>query len=75
MNAFASIISNNLNIVMKFLTSVTIILMIPTLISSFYGMNVALPFQHSPHAFLLILGLSMLFSILGMIIFWKRELF
>ncbi len=75
MDAFASIISNNLNIVMKFLTSVTIILMIPTLISSFYGMNVALPFQRSPNAFLIILGLSMLFSVLGMIVFWKREFF
>lgn len=44
MDAFASIISNNLNIVMKFLASVTIILAIPTMISSFFGMNVDVPF-------------------------------
>ncbi|WP_374722873.1 magnesium transporter CorA family protein, partial [Peribacillus tepidiphilus] len=50
MDAFASIISNNLNIVMKFLTSITIILALPTMVASFYGMNVDLPFQHSPHA-------------------------
>ena len=43
MDAFASVISNNLNIVMKFLTSVTIVMAIPTLISSFFGMNVPLP--------------------------------
>lgn len=52
MDAFASVISNNLNIVMKFLTAVTIVLTLPTMVASFYGMNVALPFQHSPYAFL-----------------------
>ena len=51
MDAFASIISNNQNQVIKILTSVTIILSLPTLISSFYGMNVALPLQNTPHAF------------------------
>lgn len=40
MDAFASVISNNLNIVMKFLATVTIVLSIPTMIASFYGMNV-----------------------------------
>lgn len=52
MDAYASIISNNLNGVMKFLTSITIILAVPTLISSFWGMNVNLPFQHSSIGFL-----------------------
>ena len=51
MDAFASVISNNLNIVMKQLTIITIILMIPTLISSFFGMNVPNSFESSPHAF------------------------
>ena len=41
MDAFASVISNNLNIVMKVLTSVTILLTIPNIVFSFYGMNVA----------------------------------
>ena len=47
MDTFASIISNNVNNVMKFLTSVTILITIPTLVSSIYGMNIELPFQHS----------------------------
>ena len=51
MNAFASIISNNLNIVMKFLTSITIILSFPTMVASFYGMNVDIPFQHATHSY------------------------
>jgi magnesium transporter len=51
MDAFASIVSNNLNSVMKVLTSVTIILAVPTLIASVYGMNVGLPGAHSALAF------------------------
>lgn len=50
MDAYASIISNNMNIVMKFLTSFTIILTIPTMVFSFYGMNVKLPFMNTPMA-------------------------
>ncbi len=47
MDAFASIISNNLNIVMKFLASITIVMTIPTIVASIYGMNVpGLPFAH-----------------------------
>lgn len=75
MNSFASIISNNLNTVMKFLTSVTIILMLPTLIVSIYGMNVELPFQNSPHAFFLTIGISLVLSITGIIIFINRKWF
>ncbi len=52
MDAFASVISNNLNIVMRLLTSITIILTIPILLASFYGMNVKLPMAGSPYAFL-----------------------
>jgi magnesium transporter len=68
MDAFASVISNNLNIVMKRLTIVSIVLMIPTLITSFYGMNVDLPFQASLAAVWGILGLSVLASVLGAIL-------
>ena len=75
MDAFASIISNNLNIVMKMLASITIILMIPTLITSFYGMNVKLPLENSPHAYLIIILISIVLSLLGVVIFWKRECF
>ena len=63
MDAFASIISNNLNVVMKFLTSVTIILAMPTLVASIYGMNVVLPFQDSPHAFAITMFIS--FAVAG----------
>ncbi len=59
MDAFASIISNNLNIVMKLLTSITITLTIPTMIASFYGMNVDLPFQSNPYGFFFIVAISL----------------
>jgi len=55
MDAFASVISNNLNIVMKVLTSITIILMIPNIVTGFYGMNVKLPMQDHPLAFLIVI--------------------
>ncbi len=51
MDAYASIISNNQNVVLKRLSTLTIFLSIPVLIASIYGMNVPLPFQTSTHAF------------------------
>jgi len=75
MDAFASVISNNLTIVMKFLTSVTIILMLPTLVASIYGMNVELPFQHTSHAFFITIGLSFCLSSVGVLIFLKNRWF
>lgn len=62
MDAFASIISNNLNIVMKFLTSVTIVMAIPTMISSFFGMNVSLPLAGRPYSFWIIVVLAVVMS-------------
>jgi magnesium transporter len=67
MDAFASVISNNLSIVMKRLTIVSIVMMIPTLIYSFFGMNVSLPFSELPFAFVGITGASLLISVLGAI--------
>lgn len=75
MDAFASVISNNLTVVMKFLTSVTIILMIPTLIASIYGMNINLPFQRSPHAFFITMSISVALSVTGILIFIRRKWF
>ena len=75
MDAFASIISNNLNIVMKFLTSVTIILSFPTMVASIYGMNVNLPFQHSPHAFLITMSFALFLTCMTALIFWKKRYF
>ena len=73
MDAFASIISNNLNTVMKFLASVTIILSLPVLVTSFYGMNVVLPLDQSPQAYLLVLGASFLITLLFVLVFWKKD--
>lgn len=75
MDAFASIISNNLNVVIKFLTSVTIVLSLPTMIASLYGMNVGLPLQNSPYAFLLIIAACLVTSLVIVLIFWKRDWF
>ena len=64
MDAYASIISNNLNGVMKTLTSITIILAIPTMISSFWGMNVNLPLQNSPFGFIIMITISVVLTLL-----------
>ncbi|WP_313340392.1 magnesium transporter CorA family protein [Sedimentibacter sp.] len=76
MDAFASVISNNLNIVMKLLTSITILMAIPTMFSSFFGMNVMnLPFANSPYGFWIILGISVLTSGVVGFILAKKDLF
>jgi len=75
MDAYASVISNNLNIIMKFLTSVTIVLMVPTMMASFYGMNIALPFQHSASAFLGIVTVSTALALLIIFILKKQRMF
>lgn len=74
MDAFASIISNNLNGIMKFLASITIILSLPTMIASFFGMNVNLPLnEQHPLAFPFTLLLSLGISLAVAVIFWKRD--
>lgn len=73
MDAFASVISNNLNRVMRRLTIVSIVLMIPTLISSFFGMNVDLPFQNLPLAFMGIFSGSLLASVVGALLLSERR--
>ncbi len=70
---FSSIISNRLNSVMKFLTSVTIILMFPTLVASLYGMNVNLPLQNHPFAFWIILIISLVGTSIVTIYFIKKR--
>jgi len=72
METFNGIISNNLNIVMKFLTSITIILSFPTIIASIYGMNIALPIQTSPFAFYVIMIFTLFLSFLVYYIFSKK---
>jgi magnesium transporter len=68
MDAFASVISNNLNIVMKRLAIVNIVLMIPTLIYSFYGMNIDLPFANAPWATVGVMAASVLAAAVGVIL-------
>ena len=71
MDAYASIISNNLNVVMKTLTSITIILAIPTVISSFWGMNVDVPFENMPYAFGIIAIIAIVITLLTS--FWLNK--
>ena len=71
MDAYASIISNNLNGVMKFLTSITIVLAIPTMISSFWGMNVDLPFQMSKFGFPIMLLISIVLTLI--VTWWLKK--
>ena len=78
MDAFASVISNNLNIVMKFLATVTIVMSIPTMVASFYGMNLnpqGMPFSDSPYGFGIVLVLALLLSLVVAFIFNKKDLF
>jgi magnesium transporter len=74
MDAFASVISNNLNIVMKFLASVTIVLAVPTMIASYYGMNVDLPLSESPFAFPIIVGASVAISTALVLALMKKDM-
>ncbi len=69
LDAYASVISNNQNDLIKILTSISLILMVPTLIASFYGMNIALPFASSQYAFWIILAISTFFTVLLYVFF------
>lgn len=73
MDAYASVISNNLNIVMKRLTSISIVLMIPTLVASFYGMNVPNSFESNPSAFGVIVVVSLLISVFALLLFMRKK--
>ncbi|MEI8111083.1 MAG: magnesium transporter CorA family protein [Chitinophagia bacterium] len=75
LDAFASVISNNLNAVMKRLTSITIILSLPALVAAVYGMNVDIPYMHSPHAFYIPVILSLLVSVFISWYFMKKKWF
>ena len=73
LDTFASIISNNLNAVLKVLTTLTIVVSLPTLVASFFGMNVSLPGEGHPLAFLGIFGFSLLLISIAVFIFFKRD--
>lgn len=73
MDAFASVISNNLNVVMKQLTLISIILMIPTLVASIFGMNVPNHMENLAWAMPAIISGSLILSITGVLVFRKRQ--
>jgi magnesium transporter len=75
MDAFASIISNNLNAVMKVLAALTIILNMPVIVASFYGMNVHLPGEGHPFAFFSLIGISVGLGAAATYVFYKRDWF
>ena len=72
-DTFGAIISNNLNQAMKFLTGMTIVLMIPTILVGAYGMNVPLPFASHPQAFAALAGLCLILSAAVWYSFWKKN--
>lgn len=74
LDVFASIISNNLNLVMRFLASVTIILAVPTMLSSFWGMNVPVPFTDYEHGFLIVVLLAFVLAGSGTYFLWKKRM-
>ena len=75
MGAFASVISNNLNGVMKALAALTIIFNVPTIVASFYGMNVYLPGESHPLAYVGVIGLALALTATATVFFYKRNWF
>ena len=76
MDAFASIISNNLNAVMKILAALTIIIALPGTVGTFFGMNVPLPLSDtSPFSFLTVIGISVALAAVATYIFYRRDWF
>jgi magnesium transporter len=71
--AYSTIMTNNLNKVIKLFTSLTVVLTIPTIIGTFYGMNVALPFAKSPDAFVTIISLSIGAALIAIILFLHKD--
>ena len=74
-DTFASIISNNLNLVMKFLASITIMLAVPTIIFSLWGTNVPVPFQDTTAGFYYVVGIAMFCTVVAVIMLWRKDLF
>ena len=75
MDAYASVISNNLNIVMKLLASITIVMAVPTIVSGFWGMNVkGLPFADNPYGFWITLAISVGISFIALLILKKKDM-
>jgi magnesium transporter len=74
MDTYQSIINNNMNTIMRTLTSVTIILMLPTLVASFFGMNLINGMENSPLGFVIAIILSVVISVISLLIFRHKRL-
>ncbi len=75
MDAYGSIISNNLNLTIRRLTTITIVLMVPTLLASFYGMNVPLPYEENEYALYYLILISIILSVILSFYFQRKKLF
>ena len=73
MDAYASIISNNLNVVMKVLTSLTLLVAIPSMIGAFWGMNTGVPFEGQMWGFWVVIGISVFVCLIAGIVLWKKR--
>jgi magnesium transporter len=74
MDTYQSIINNNMNTIMRTLTSVTIILMLPTLVASFFGMNLVNGMENSPIGFVVAIVISILISVVSLLVFRHKRL-
>ena len=74
MDTYQSIINNNMNTIMRTLTSVTIILMLPTLVASFFGMNLINGMENSPVGFVVAIVISVLISVVSLLVFKHKRL-
>lgn len=74
MDAYASVISNNLNIVMKLLAAVTIILSIPQVIFSLFGMNTGIPWEGSVAGFWYVIALSVVLTVGVTVYMWRKKM-
>ena len=75
MDGFASIINNNLNLIMKFLAAITIIMSIPTMIGGLWGMNVPVPYGTNQYGFLIVVAISIITSTAVVFYFRKKGMF
>jgi len=73
MDARASIVSNNLNVLMKTLNIITICIMVPTFVVSAFSMNVDIPLEHHPMAFWIVMSLAMLSALTVIFTWWRRK--
>lgn len=74
MDAYASIISNNLNVVMKVLASITLIISVPSMVAAFWGMNTGVPFEGKQWGFWVVIGINIVISIIMLIILAKKKM-